>query len=434
MIGPSKLKDLNPIEVEKIIGRNKRNLDLVKASVQNILNDIREKGDGAILKYTKLYDGVDLTRERLKATKGDITQAYEQVPKGVVGALKEAAKNIAAVHRRQLPKAKVLKNRGGIWVKEVFKPIDRVGVYVPGGKAAYPSTALMTVIPAKIAGVGSVVACTPPLADGEIAPAVMVALDLAGADEVYRVGGVQAIGAMAYGTETIPRVDKIFGPGNIYVSAAKGLVYSQVGVDFLAGPSEILIYADETADPRLIASDMVSQAEHDHDSVAVLVTTSEKTAHDTKDEIERVRAGEKRASIIEEALSKNGAILMVEGDNEALVFINRFAPEHLELMVKKPSRLLEKVRNAGSISLGTYTPVPATDYAVGSNHILPTAGDASFTSSLTVSDFLKTTYVQSLSKGGLQKLRKTILTLAEYEGLAAHVHSVEARFIGDVRK
>ncbi len=434
MIGPSRLKDLNPIAVEKIIGRNKRSLEAVKASVQNILNDIRGNGDEAVLKYMKLYDGVDLPRGRLKVTCWEIAKAYEAVPKGVIVALNKAAKSIAEVHRRQLPKDRVLKNRGGVWVKQIFKPIDRVGVYVPGGRASYPSTALMAVIPAKIAGVGRTVVCTPPSADGEIAPAVLVALDLAGADEVYRVGGVQAIGAMAYGTETIPRVDKIFGPGNIYVSAAKGLVYGQVGVDFLAGPSEILIYADETADPRLIAADMVSQAEHDPDAVAVLVTTSEKIAQETKDEISKIKEGERQAPIIDEALAKNGAILIVEGDQEALDFVNRFAPEHLELLVTKPLRLLGKVRSAGSISLGPYTPVPATDYAVGSNHILPTAGDASFTASLTVSDFLKAIYVQALSREGIRRLRKTIVTLAEYEGLTAHARSVEARFLRGMRK
>ncbi|MEM3737690.1 MAG: histidinol dehydrogenase [Candidatus Bathyarchaeia archaeon] len=431
MIGPCRLKDLSQVEVERIIYR-RRSLESIKSTVQSILEDVRKNGDEAVLKYTRLFDKVDLPRERLKVTGDEITRAYKAVPKEATKALKEAANNIAFVHRRQLPRDRVLRNRGGIRVEQIFKPIERVGIYVPGGRASYPSTALMAVIPAKVAGVSRISVCTPPNMEGGIDAAVLVALDLAGADEIYKVGGAQAIGAMAYGTETIPCVDKIFGPGNIYVSAAKGLVYGQVGVDFQAGPSEILIYADETASPLLVAADILSQAEHDPDSVAVLVTSSEKIAHEAKGAVEKLVEREERSSIINDSLAKNSAILIVEDEKEAIEFINRFAPEHLELLVKRPKRLLRGLRSAGSISIGPYTPVAATDYAVGSNHILPTANSASFTSSLTVYDFMKAIYVQTLTKGGLRRLKRVVSTLAKYEGFSAHAHSVDARFVREV--
>ncbi|MFH1328131.1 MAG: histidinol dehydrogenase [Candidatus Bathyarchaeota archaeon] len=422
-----KIKELKPAQLKRIIERNQQNLSTISDSVQKILTDIKENGDKSLLKYERLFDKVIFTSKKLKVTDRDISKAYARTSPPVVRAIEKAAKRIERVHKKQIPREKILDSVKGVKVKQIFKPINTVGVYIPGGKAPYVSTALMTVIPAKIAGVRKIIACSPPSEKGEINSAILIALKRAGVNEIYRVGGAQAIGAMTYGTETIQKVDKIVGPGNIYVTAAKKLVYGEVGIDFPAGPSEILIYANKSADSKIVAIDLIAQAEHDPNSVAILLTTSENFASKVNRSIRRLIEVEDRKTIISSALAKN-CILAVANDEKAAVdFINSFAPEHLAVFGKDLHWVKRTINNAGSVSVGEYTPVAATDYAVGSNHVLPTGGSARFSSGLTVCDFLKAITVQSLTKEGIKKLARTIVTLSEAEGLHAHARSVKAR-------
>ncbi|MHC1589356.1 MAG: histidinol dehydrogenase [Candidatus Hecatellaceae archaeon] len=422
LIGPVKLKSLEASQLERLLNRNKADLEAVKSQVSKIVGDVKQRGDQALIEYTEAFDGVKLDRSRLKVSRREIEEAYRQLPTGLIKALKRAERNIRLVHRRQLPKARILAKSKGMRVTQVFQPLDSAGLYIPGGRASYPSTALMLGVPARVAGVRRLVACTPPSPDGSVNPAVLVALDLAGVGEVFRVGGVQAVAAMAFGTETIPKVCKIVGPGNIYVTAAKMMVYGEVGVEFPAGPTELLVFADEKADPMLVAADLESQAEHDPRAVPVLLTTSEKLAEAV---YERLSKADRRISM---ALEAHGAILLAESLEEAADFIGRFAPEHLAVHSAKPGRLLAKLRNVGAVSLGIYTPTAALDYALGPSHVLPTGGAARYASGISVFDFLRFYTVQSLTKRGLKDLRETVETLAEAEGLRFHKLAVEERF------
>ncbi len=318
----------------------------------------------------------------------------------------------------------------GVKAGQIVRPLEKVGIYVPGGIARYPSTLLMAAIPAKVAGVKRIVVCTPPASDGKIAPAVLVAANVAGVEEVFKVGGAQAIGAMAYGTETVPKVDKIVGPGNVYVAAAKQVVAPNVDIDFSAGPSEVLIIADDSANPEIIASDLVAQAEHDTEAAAMLVTTSEKLANEVREAARLMVKENARWQITLRALTKYGKIVVFKTMGEAVDFANAYAPEHLEIMAKEPRKLLESIENAGSIFLGEYSPVAAGDLGVGVNHILPTGGAARRTSGLSVLDFVKLPTIQEISKSGLKEMAKTIQTLAEVEGLPAHSQSVKKRTEG----
>jgi histidinol dehydrogenase len=428
MIGPIKIRDLRRDEVKRIFERNRLEIQSLKPKVQEILNDIQKNGDMAVLKYTKIYDKVDLSKEKMKVSQQEISLAYEAVSKKIIKSLKIAANNIKNFHKKQLPKEKIVKINRTILVKQVFKPICKIGAYIPRGIASYPSTALMTCIPAKVAGVRKIIACTPPRKNGSADPAILVALDIAGADEIYQVGGVQAIGALTYGTETIEPVDKIVGPGNIYVTTAKMLVYGTVGIDFPAGPSEVLIFADETADPHAVAADMISQAEHGSHSVALLVTTSEKIANSVQSELQKIAKKEKR-NIVQEAMMRNGGILIAENEGDALDFINEFAPEHLEIIAKNATKFASRIENSGTILIGKYTPVAVGDYAIGPSHVLPTSGAARFNSGLSVYDFLKIINIQTVTEKGLRNLRKTVNTLAEIEGLPGHKEAVETRFL-----
>jgi len=428
VIGPVDISEIGEHNLKKIIGRNKLKLEAVRNSVQDILNDVKREGDRAVLRYTRLYDRVTLSKEKMKVTEQELSQAAKTVPPKTLKALKTAAKNIREIHKLQMPRERVLKKEAGIIVKQIFKPLNSVGIYVPGGRAPLVSTALMLGIPAKVAGVKRIIACSPP-SDRKVAdinPVTLTALKLAGVDDIYRVGGVQAIGAMAYGTDTISTVEKIIGPGNLYVTSAKMLTCSEgkVGVDFVAGPSEILILADSSANPNFILADMLSQAEHDPLSASILVTTSKSIA----EEVKKRMSASALVAPQDDALSRHGAILTAKSLAEAVAFINRFAPEHLEIMTQKPEEVLSLVENAGSISVGPYTPVAATDYAVGSSHVLPTGGFARFNSGLTVQDFLKIINVQTLTRKALETLRETIVTLAEVEGLGSHRRAVEERF------
>jgi histidinol dehydrogenase len=427
-MGPIGLSEIDENNLKKILERNKLKLEAVKNSVQDILNDVNREGDRAVLRYTRLYDRVTLSSSKLKVSEAEIDQAVKVIPPNTLTALEKAVKNIREIHKAQMPKERVLKKEAGIIVKQIFRPLKSVGIYIPGGRAPLASTALMLSIPAKIAGVKRLIACTPPTSnDGaNVNPVVLAALKLGGVDEVYRVGGVQAIGAMAYGTDSIRCVEKIVGPGNIYVTSAKLLVHSEgkVGVDFVAGPSEILIFADASANPHFILADMLSQAEHDPLSVPILVTTSKNIAN----EVKKLISATTLVPPQDEAFSRHGSILVAKSAVDAVSFINRFAPEHLEIMTQKPEEILPLIENAGSISVGSYTPVAATDYAVGSCHVLPTAGSAQFTSGLTVQDFLKVINVQTLTRRALESLKDTILTLAEVEGMRSHRLAVEGRF------
>ncbi|MCS4542259.1 MAG: histidinol dehydrogenase [Euryarchaeota archaeon] len=428
MIPIKKIEELSQAERKKILERSKLELEDIKVGIQKIIDDVRKFGDKAISdKYAKRFEKIRITKEFLKITQTEIDKAYEKVSPELLEAIKEAVKNIKKFHAAQLPTELKVKIAEGIELHQLVRPIEKVGCYVPGGRAPYPSSVLMTVLPAKVAGVERIVVCTPPQTDGTINPLILVACDIVGADEIYRVGGAQAIAAMAFGTETITKVDKIVGPGNIYVTTAKILVAGYVATDFPAGPSEVLILADDTAKPDWVAIDMLAQAEHDPNAAAVLVTTSEKLANQVKAEVEKQTKTLERAEIIEESLSKNGWILIAKNMGEAVDFTNDYAPEHLEIQTKNAEALVSKIKNAGSIFVGEYAPVPVGDYASGTNHVLPTSGFARAYSGLSVYDFIKQPTVQILDKAGLDKLKKYVIKLAEMEGLKAHAESVRKR-------
>ncbi len=412
------LAKLKPGERKRIIERS-ADYESIIPKVEEIVRDVRARGDKALLEYTERFDGVKL--KEIKVTQKEFGEARRGVDKAVLSAMKEARDNILRFHKRQLPKKWSYK-RKGIRTGLLVRPLDSVGCYIPGGRAAYPSTALMTIIPASVAGVSRIACSTPPDKDGKANPLVLVASELAGAMEVFKMGGAQAIAALAYGTKSVPKVDKIVGPGNIYVTAAKELVSRSVAVDMPAGPSEVLIIADGNAKPDFIALDMLAQAEHDPNAACILVTTSRRIAESVEKHLEKLMTGTARAS-----LEKNCAILIAKDLAEAVEFSNDYAPEHLELMVKGAAKLLAKVKNAGSVFLGEYTPVALGDYAIGTSHVLPTMGYAKVHSALGVKDFIKYIQFQDASRAGLKKLASAASALAEAEGLRFHAASLIKR-------
>ncbi|MFH1773755.1 MAG: histidinol dehydrogenase [Methanobacteriota archaeon] len=417
----SNLKDLSPEEYKKIMNRAKQDIQNVLPSVEQILKDVKEKGDEALRYYTKEFDSTEI--QDFRVTKDEFKEARKKVNREIGEALQKAQKNIEFFHRQQLKKSWFY-TRGGARIGQILKPLESVGCYIPGGRAAYPSTVLMTVIPAKVAGVERIVCVTPPRKDKKANELVLVACEICGVDEVYKVGGAQAIAALAFGTQTMPKVDKIIGPGNIYVTAAKKLVSDYAAVDNPAGPSEVLILADDAADAELIALDMIAQAEHDPNSSSVLITTSKELGTQVVRKLKnlRIERAEARTS-----LTNNAAVLIVDKLEHGIKFCNDYAPEHLQLMVRKPRPLLDKIKNAGSIFLGAYTPVACGDYASGTNHVLPTMGYARVYSGLGVNDFVKFVPVQEFNREALKKIGKTIITLAEAEGLHGHAESVRKR-------
>ncbi|MCK4327619.1 MAG: histidinol dehydrogenase [Candidatus Diapherotrites archaeon] len=386
--------------------------------VQGIILDVRENGDAAIRKYARQFDGVEM--DCLEVTKKEIREAYAALSEKELAAIKKAASNIKWFAEKQKPK-EWMEEREGMLLGQIVKPLDSVGVYVPGGNYPLPSSALMGVIPAKVAGVGEIVVCSP-----KARPAVLVAADIAGADRIFRIGGVQAIAAMAYGTESVPKVSKIVGPGNAYVTAAKKLLFGEVGIDMLAGPTEVMIIADENANPKYIAADMLAQMEHDTNAEAILVTTSKEVAAEVEKQLERQLETLSTSGIASEAKKE---IIVVGNLGEAFELANERAPEHLEIMIPDEG-LLEKVRNAGAVFIGEYSVEAGGDYATGPNHVLPTGGFAKARAGLSVMDFVKMPSVQIVSKEGLENLRETVGTLADMEGLEAHKKSVEVRFDG----
>ncbi|HLB94902.1 MAG TPA: histidinol dehydrogenase [Nitrospiria bacterium] len=396
-----------------------------EGEVRAILKAVQREGDRALLRLTRRFDRYRATLNRIRVSPTQIKHAYEQVSRGDVEHLRRAADRIRDFHERQKTRTFLVETPGST-LGQLVRPLDTVGVYVPGGKAAYPSSVLMNVIPAKVAGVPRVVMCSP-TPGGDANPYLLVAADIAGVTEIYTVGGAQAIGAMAYGTKTIPRVDKIVGPGNLYVALAKKLVFGVVGIDMLAGPSEIVVVADDSAPPAFIVADLLSQAEHDELAISILITPSTALIRAVRRLIPKQMAQLARRQIIATSLKRFGAILKVSDLNEAIEAANIIAPEHLELAVEQPYNLLPGVKHAGAVFLGHYTPESLGDYAAGPNHVLPTGGTARFSSPLSVEDFMKKTSLISFSKQGLSEIRDTVIRIAQMEGFQAHARAVEVR-------
>ncbi|MFD1606720.1 histidinol dehydrogenase [Oceanobacillus luteolus] len=394
-------------------------------AVLGIIRKVREKQDKALYEYTKQFDGVTL--DDLVVSEKEFREAKQFTTPEFLTALKQAAKNIRAYHNEQKEKSWLVEQDNGIMLGQKITPIDRVGVYVPGGKAGYPSTVLMTVIPAQLAGVKEIVITTPPGKDGKVNPYVLLAAELLGIKKIYKIGGAQAIAALAYGTETVKKVDKIVGPGNAYVARAKKWVYGTVGIDMIAGPSEICIIADEKANPRYVAADLLSQAEHDESARAICITTSEQLADSIQEEIVLQTSRLERKEIIDASIEANGRIIIVDSLESAAQVANIIAAEHLELMVEHPTELLPQIKHAGAIFLGSYSPEPLGDYFAGPNHTLPTSGTARFASGLGVYDFLKKSTIISYPRQALEDVSDQIITLANVEGLSAHANAIQIR-------
>lgn len=419
------LKKENRIELLK---RSQIDSNSVLETVQDIVSDVKNNQDNALRCYTKKFDGVDL--KEFLVSDDEVNESLSKIDPELTSSIKKAASNIRKFHQAQLPEEWSMEIDNGVTAGQIIRPLDKVGCYIPGGRAAYPSSILMTVIPATVAGVDEIICCTPPGRNGKVDDVILATAYLAGATKVYKVGGAQAIAAMAYGTETIEPVDKIVGPGNIFVTAAKKMVYGQVDIEFPAGPSEVLIIADKTGNPHFIAMDMLAQAEHDPQSASVLVTTSPELAEKVDLIIESELPNMKRKKIIQESLDNNGLIVLVDDINEAVDFSNDYAPEHLMIMTAQPEEIVPDIENAASIFLGDLTPVAAGDYGSGTNHVLPTAFCARMYSGLSTESFLKKPTIQKITKDGLNSLKDVVIPLAEYEGLYAHAESFRRR-LGD---
>ncbi len=396
--------------------------------VAKILRDVRETGDEALSAYTKKFDGADVTKETILVTPQEIEEAYRQVPEELLGVIRAALRNIEEYHAKQKQYSWFDSKPDGSILGQKVTPLERVGVYVPGGKAAYPSSVLMNILPARVAGVEEILMVTPPGKDGKVTPTTLVAAHEAGATAIYKVGGAQAVGALAFGTQSIPKVDKIVGPGNIYVALAKKAVYGHVSIDAVAGPSEILVIADESANPRYVAADLLSQAEHDELASAILVTTSQTLAEQVLAETDRFLETLSRAEIIRKSLDHYGYILVVDTMEEAVKIANEIASEHLEIQTRDPYEVMTKIRNAGAIFLGAYASEPLGDYFAGPNHVLPTNGTARFFSPLSVDDFIKKSSIIAYSREALRHVHRDIETFARAEGLTAHANSIHVRF------
>ena len=400
----------------------------VNIVVDKIVEDVKSRGDDAIIQYTQKFDSKFITRENLIVSTEEIKSAYKMVDQDFLDAINLAKKNVTEFHEKQIRNPWMMTKENGVILGQTVRGVESAGIYVPGGTAVYPSSVIMNAIPAKVAGVKNLVMVTPPLADGGINPHILVAADIAGVDKIYKVGGAQAIAGLAFGTESISKVDKIVGPGNIYVAMAKRSVFGYVDIDMIAGPSEILIIADETANEKFIAADLMSQAEHDVLASAMLITTSKELADNVVKELEIQIKTMSRKHIIEESLSKYGVILIVENINAAIELANKIAPEHLEVLVESPFDFLGNIKNAGSIFLGEYSPEPLGDYVAGPNHVLPTGGTARFFSPLSVDDFIKKSSYIYYTKEALGEVKDKVIKLTEVEGLTAHGNSIKVRF------
>lgn len=414
--------------LSNLLKRSPNSYGEYEGRVSTIIDDIKSRRDEAAFEYTKKFDGYDLNADNIIVTEDEIKAAYEEIDDGLVEIIRKALVNIRNYHAKQKRNSWFDATPDGTILGQKITPLARVGVYVPGGKAAYPSSVLMNVVPAKVAGVDEIIMCTPPGKDGKIYCGTLVAAKEAGVDVIYKVGGAQAIAAMAYGTESVPKVDKIVGPGNIYVALAKKAVYGQVGIDSIAGPSEIMVLADESANPRFVAADLLSQAEHDELASAILVTTSRELAEKVSEETEGFLRELSRRQIIEKSLENYGYILLAKDMDEAVAVVNEIASEHLELVTKDPFQTMTKIRNAGAIFLGEYSSEPLGDYFAGPNHVLPTNGTAKFFSPLEVDDFIKKSSIISYSREALGAIHTDIEKFAQAEGLTAHANSIKVRF------
>jgi histidinol dehydrogenase len=428
ILKPEKIDNLRPEQYRIIMKRSSEDIDSIYEEVRKIVLDVRDNGDQVSLDHYKKYKH-GLTLKDLEVTKEDVEEAYQNVDSKVIDALKFASENIVKFHRAQMEREMwLIEIADGILAGRMTTPLERVGAYIPGRRAAYPSSILMTILPAKVAGVKEIIACTPPDEGMIINPSTLVAADIAGSTKIFKVGGPWGIASMAYGTTTIPKVDKIVGPGNKYVTAAKIMVFGQVGIDSPAGPSEGMILADTTGNADLITIDLLSQSEHDPDAASILVTTSNELALKVSNKINKELPKLPRKEIITSSLTKYSSILIARDIEQAIDFVNEYAPEHLEIMTEEPFVTLKKIKNAGSIFMGPFSPIPVGDYASGTNHVLPTGQTARMFSGLSVDDFIKKPTFQYLSKDGLSSLKDTVVTLAEAEGLPLHARTILERF------
>ena len=414
--------------LEDLLKRSPNQYSAYEKDVAKILEDVKRKGDEALFGYTARFDGAHLDAETVRVTEQEIQEAYDQVDEELLGIIRRALHNIRTYHEKQRQNSWFDSRPDGTILGQKVTALARVGVYVPGGKAAYPSSVLMNIAPAKAAGVDEIIMVTPPDKNGKVTPTTLVAAKEAGADVVYKIGGAQAIGALAYGTKSIPKVDKIVGPGNIYVALAKKAAYGHVSIDAIAGPSEILVIADDSANPSYVAADLLSQAEHDELASAILVTTSEELADAVSKEVDRFTAQLSRKEIIQKSLDNYGYILIAESMDEAISIANEIASEHLEIQTKNPYDVMTKIRNAGAIFIGEYSSEPLGDYFAGPNHVLPTNGTAKFFSPLSVDDFIKKSSIIAYSKEALEKVHEDIESFAAAERLTAHANSIHVRF------
>ena len=420
-------KDSKQNILENLLKRSPNNYTEYESSVNEIINNVRENRDKAIFDYTKKFDKADIDASNIRVTKEEIQEAYDKVDEKLLAVIRKSLVNIKKYHEKQLQNS-WFTSEDGIILGQKVTALEKAGVYVPGGKAVYPSSVLMNVLPAKVAGVDKIVMCTPPGADGKVYPSTLVAANEAGVDEIYKVGGAQAIAAMAFGTESVPKVDKIVGPGNIFVALAKKAVFGYVSIDSIAGPSEILVLADETANPRYVAADLLSQAEHDEMASAILITTSKELAEKVSDEVEGFVKVLSRKEIIQKSLDNYGYILVADNMDDAIDAVNEIASEHMEIVTKDPFTVMTHIRNAGAIFIGEYSSEPLGDYFAGPNHVLPTNGTAKFFSALSVDDFIKKSSIISYSREALEKVHTDIEQFAQCEQLTAHANSIKVRF------
>ena len=414
--------------LENLLKRSPNSYGEFESRVNDIIQNVREKRDEAIFEYTLKFDGATIDQDNIRVTEEEIKEAYEQVDPKLLDVIRKALVNIRDYHTKQKQYSWFDSDESGIILGQKVTPLKTVGVYVPGGKAVYPSSVLMNVIPAKVAGVSNIIMTTPCGKDGKVYPSTLVAAKEAGVDAIYKVGGAQSIAALAFGTESIPKVDKIVGPGNIYVALAKKAVFGYVSIDSIAGPSEIMVLADETANPRFVAADLLSQAEHDEMASAIFVTTSETLAEQVSVEVDKFVATLSRKEIIQKSLDNYGYILVADTMQDAIDTVNEIASEHLELVTKNPFETMTKIRNAGAIFIGEYSSEPLGDYFAGPNHVLPTNGTAKFFSPLSVDDFIKKSSIISYSREALKPVYKDIVQFAECEKLTAHANSIRVRF------
>ena len=417
--------------LENLLKRSPNQYGSYETPVREILAKIQEEGDGALFAYTKKFDRAEITEQNVRVTDEEIREAYETVDPALVDVIRKSLVNIRNYHEKQKQNSWFTSSEDGTMLGQKVTPLEKVGVYVPGGKAVYPSSVLMNIVPAKVAGVDRIIMTTPPGPDGKVTPSTLVAANEAGADEIYKAGGAQAIGALAYGTQSIPKVDKIVGPGNIFVALAKKAVYGHVSIDSIAGPSEILVLADDSANPRFVAADLLSQAEHDELASAILITTSRELAEKVSCEVDEFVKRLSRKEIIQKSLDQFGYILLAETMDQAVEAANAIASEHMEIVTRNPFEVMMKVRNAGAIFIGEYSSEPLGDYFAGPNHVLPTNGTAKFFSPLSVDDFIKKSSIVYYSREALKKIHKDVEQFAASEQLTAHANSIAVRFEGE---